>query len=115
MFPLPLSAITLIAGIVFGASVSWYVASNIATRKERDALQKIQDARDDERKRNDQIATKHASDLFQVLDHYRRNPVTVRLPQLPPTPGGACPSDVPAKDLLLTVGGVKPSVSTTTP
>lgn len=110
MFPLPLSVITLIAGAIFGASVSWYVMDSISVRKERDALQKIETDRAAERERNYEIATKHSSDLFQVLDYYRRNPVTVRLPSRPcntgESPGGV---DVPADSVTVVVGGVKQS------
>lgn len=104
-------AAVFVLGLVF-ASVGW---KGYINAQKLEALEKVEQAREAERKRNNEIAEKHASDLYQVLDHYRRNPTVVRVLQ-PASPDG-CPklSDVPSKDIIFTVGGVKRSEPQATP
>ncbi len=99
-----LNALFFVAGLGF-ASVGW---KGYINAEKLDAKEKVEQAREAERKRNGEIATKHASDLYQVLDHYRRNPVRVSVLSPCPDAGGTTGSvDVAPESVVLVVGGTK--------
>lgn len=96
--------LALIAGLVF-ASWGWKSYINI---QKLEALEKVEAARIEERERNEKLAQKHAEDLFAVLDHYRKHPVTVRLPSVTCPGGSTVNPDVAPENIVFTVGKRNP-------
>ncbi len=99
-----INGVVFVLGLVV-ASIGW--KGHINAQK-LEAAEKREAALEAERKRNAEIVTKHSSDLYQVLDYYRRNPVRVSV--LSPCPDPGNPSgrvDVAPEDVVLVVGGAK--------
>ena len=109
---MPLFLWTGAVGVLAGATLSWLAMDTLADLDAAKRRETALVAELKQEKKNAEVQAEHVRDVTAVQLYYQSHPVRVRLPARAESTG--C-TDVSAKDIVLTVGGLKRGDGAATP